>query len=144
MAAMLGIGRLYNCGVSTTTAKQRFNMENCAVAGVLLVGATGATNLTVNECSAASGGTEQALAVVTTYWDYAAQATPTVWVKHTQAAASTVPSVANGVSYFEVSAVSLSDGFKYLDVTHATGTAVFILHDLQVKRTPENLKLSIT
>jgi hypothetical protein len=144
MSAQLGLGRLYNCGVSTTTAKQRFNMENCAVAGILLVGATGATNVTVNECNAATGGTEQALAVVTTYWDYAAQATPTAWVKHTQAAASTVPSVANGVSYFEVAAVSMSDGFKYLDVTHATGTAVFILHELEVKRAPENLKLSIS
>lgn len=144
MSGQLGLGRHYNLGVSTTTAKQRFNMENCAVAGILLVGATGATNLTLNECNAATGGTEQALAVVTVYWDYAAQATPTVWVKHTQAAASTVPSVANGVSYFEVAAVQLSDGFKYLDVTHATGTAVFVLHDLQVKRAPENLKLSIS
>lgn len=144
MSAQLGLGRLFNLGVSTTTAKQRFNMENCTVAGILLVGATAATAITVNECNAATGGTEQALAVVTTWWDYAAQATPTAWVKHTQAAASTVTSVANGVSYFEVAAVSMSDGFKYLDVTHATGTAVFVLHELEVKRAPENLKLSIS
>jgi len=144
MSGMIGLGRLYNVGVSTTTAKQRFNLENSDCVGILLVGATASTNVTVNECNANTGGTEQALAVVTTYWDYAAQATPTAWVKHTQGAASTVPSVANGVSYFEVSAVSLSDGFKYLDVSHATGTAVFILHDLDVKRAPENLKLSIT
>jgi hypothetical protein len=144
MSAQLGLGRLYNLGVSTTTAKQRFNLENCSIAGILLVGATALTNVTINECNAASGGTEQALAVVTTYWDYAAQGTPTIWVKHTQAAASTVPSVANGVSYFEVAAVSLSDGFKYLDVSHATGTAVFVLHDLEARRAPENLKLSIS
>ncbi len=137
------LGDLFNLGVSTTTGKQRFNMENARCATILLVGATGATNLTLNECNAASGGTEQALSCVTTYWDYAAQATPTIWVKHTQAAASTVPSVANGVSVFEVLDTSLSDGFRYLDVTHATGTAVFVL-GLRVGRTPENLKLAIS
>jgi hypothetical protein len=57
----------------------------------------------------------------------------------TQAAASTVPSINGGVTYFEVAGVSLSDGFKYLDATHANATMVFILNGLDVRRAPENL-----
>lgn len=139
MSAQLGLGRLFNLGVSITTAKSRFNMRDCAMIGVLLVGATGATNLTLNECNAASGGTEQALAVVTQYWTQAAAATPTAWTRVTQAAASTVPSINGGLTYFEVAAVTMSDGFKYIDTTHATATMVYVLNGLNVKRAPESL-----
>src|SRR6266487_915194 len=143
MSQMLGLGRLFNLGVSVTTAKNRFNMRDYDMIGVLLVGATAVTNLTLNECNAASGGTEQALAVVTTYWTQASAAAPTAWTKVTQGAASTVPSINGGLTYFEVSAVSLSDGFKYVDVTHATATMVFIMHGLEVMRAPENLKSAV-
>ncbi len=139
MSAMLGLGRLFNLGVSITTAKSRFNMRDCPVAGILMVGASAVTNATLNECNAASGGTEQALAVVTQYWTQAAAATPTAWTRVTQAAASTVPSINGGLTYFEVSAVSMSDGFKYLDVNHATATMIFVLHGLDVRRAPEAL-----
>src|SRR5712691_2256126 len=102
MSAMIGLGRLYNVGVSPTTQKNRFNMENCDVVGILIVGATAATNLTLNECNAATGGTEQALAVITTYWTQASATAPTAWTKQPpQAAASTVPSINGGLTYFE-------------------------------------------
>jgi hypothetical protein len=143
MSAMLGLGRLFNMGVSITTAKSRFNLEDAGVVGILMVGASAVTNLTLNECNAATGGTEQALAVVTTYWTQAAAATPTAWTKVTQAAASTVPSINGGLTYFEVSAVSLSDGFKYVDTTHATATMIYVLHGLQIKRAPENMKSAV-
>jgi hypothetical protein len=136
---MLGIGRLFNLGVSPTTTKNRYNMRDADMIGVLLVGATAATNLTLNECNAASGGTEQALAVVTTYWTQAVATAPTAWTKVTQGAASTVPSINGGVTYFEVSGVSMSDGFKYIDVTHATATMVMIPNGLDVRRSPELL-----
>jgi hypothetical protein len=139
MSAMLGLGRLFNLGVSITTAKSRFNMRDCDVVGVLMVGASAVTNLTLNECNAASGGTEQALAVVTQYWTQAAAATPTAWTRVTQAAASTVPSINGGLTYFEVSGVSMSDGFKYIDTTHATATMIYVLHGLDVRRAPESL-----
>ncbi len=139
MSAMLGLGRLFNLGVSVTTAKNRFNMRDYDMIGVLLVGATAVTNLTLNECNAASGGTEQALAVVTTYWTQASAAAPTAWTKVTQGAASTVPSINGGLTYFEVSGVSMSDGFKYIDTTHATATMVYVLNGLDVKRAPETL-----
>jgi hypothetical protein len=140
MSAMLGLGRLFNLGVSITTAKIRFNMRDADVAGILMVGASAVTNLTLNECNAASGGTEQALAVVTKYWTIASAAAPTAWLAPIpQAAASTVPSINGGLTYFEVSGVSMSDGFKYLDVTHATATMIFVLHGLDVRRAPESL-----
>jgi hypothetical protein len=137
---MQGLGRLFNLGVSVTTAKSRFNMRDADVVGILMVGASAVSNLVLNECNAASGGTEQALAVVTQYWTQAAVGAPTAWVKAApQAAASTVPSINGGLTYFEVSGVSMSDGFKYLDVTHATATMIFILHGLDVRRAPESL-----
>jgi len=139
MSQMLGLGRLFNLGVSVTTAKNRFNMRDYDMIGVLLVGATAVTNLTLNECNAASGGTEQALAVVTAYWTQASAAAPTAWTKVTQGAASTVPSINGGLTYFEVSGVSMSDGFRYIDTTHATATMVYVLNGLDVKRAPENL-----
>jgi len=139
MSAMLGIGRHFNLGVSPTTQKNRFNMRDYDMAGILLVGATAVSNLTLNECNAATGGTEQALAVITQYWTQASATAPTAWTRVTQAAASTVPSINGGVTYFEVSGVSMSDGFKYLDVTHATATMIFILNGLDVRRAPEAL-----
>jgi hypothetical protein len=143
MSAMLAFGRLYNLGVSITTAKSRFNMRDCDCVGILLVGATAATNLTLNECNAASAGTEQALAVVTQYWTQAAAASPTAWTRVTQGAASTVPSINGGLTYFEVSGVSMSDGFKYIDTTHATATMIYVLNGLDVRRAPETLVSAI-
>src|SRR6266567_1950533 len=139
MSQMLGLGRLFNLGVSVTTAKNRFNMRDCDQVGILMVGATAVSNLILNECNAATGGTEQALAVVTTYWTQAAASAPTAWTKVPQGAASTVPSINGGLTYFEVSGVSMSDGFKYIDTTHASATMVYILNGLDVRRAPEAL-----
>jgi hypothetical protein len=143
MSATLGLGYRFNLGVSATTQKNRYNMRDCAVVGVLLVGATSTANLTLNECNAASAGTEQALSVITTYWTQASATSPTAWTKVTQAAASTVPGINGGVTYFEVSAVSMSDGFNYLDATHANATMVFIMNGLDVRRSPDKLVSAI-
>ena len=140
MSQMLGLGRLFNLGVSITTAKSRFAMRDYDQVGILMVGATAVSNLTLNECNAASAGTEQALAVVTQYWTQAVAGTTTAWTRVTQAAASTVPSINGGLTYFEVSGVSMSDGFGWLDATHATATMIFVLHSLDVRRAPESLR----
>ena len=139
MSAMFAMGRFYNLGVSATTQKNRYNMRDCDCVGILMVGATSTANLTLNECNAATGGTEQALAVITQYWTQASATAPTAWTRVTQAAASTVPGINGGVTYFEVSGVSMSDGFKYIDVTHANATMVMILNGLDVRRAPESL-----
>jgi hypothetical protein len=143
MAQTQGLGYRFNIGVSPTTTKNRFNMRDADVVTIVLVGATNTTNATLNECNAASGGTEQALAQITTYWTQASATAPTAWTKVTQAAASTVPTINGGVTVFEVSGVSMSDGFKYLDVTHANATAVFILNALDVRRSPEQLASAV-
>ena len=143
MSAMLGLGNRFNIAVSVTTAKQRINMRDCDVIGVLMVGATAVTNLTLNECNAASAGTEQALAVVTTYWTQLVVGSVTAWIVNTQAAASTVPSINGGITYFEVSGVSMSDGFKYIDTTHATATMIYVMSGLDVRRSPDKLVSAI-
>jgi len=136
---MLNLGRLFNGGVSPTTQKNRFNMRDCDVVTIWMIGATSTANLTLNECNAATGGTEQALAVITQYWTQASATAPTAWTRVTQAAASTVPGINGGLTVFEVSGVSMSDGFKYLDATHANATMLFILGGLDVRRAPEAL-----
>ena len=139
MSAMLNLGRLFNGGVSPTTTKNRFNMRDCDVVTIWMIGATSTANLTLNECNAATGGTEQALAVITQYWTQASATAPTAWTRVPQAAASTVPGINGGLTVFEVSGVSMSDGFKYLDATHANATMLFILGGLDVRRAPEAL-----
>lgn len=135
MSAREGLGDLFNLATSATTAKVRANLENATGVTIVLIGATSG-NATINECNAASGGTEQALAVVTKYYTQASG----VWTKVTQAAASTVTAATGGLLAVYISAVSLSDGFKYIDATHASGSFVYILHGLEVKRDPVNLK----
>jgi len=132
---MEGLGRLFNLVTSATTAKVRANLENARGITIVLIGATSG-NATINECNAATGGTEQALAVITRYYTQ----NNGVWTKVTQAAASTVTAVTGGLLAVYISAASLSDGFKYIDATHASGSFVYILHDLDVQRTPANLK----
>ena len=143
MSATTGLGYRFNLGVSATTQKNRYNVRDCAVVGILMVGATSTANLTLNECNAASGGTEQALSVITQYWTQASATAPAAWTRVTQAAASTVPGINGGVTYFEVSAVSMSDGFTYLDATHANATMVFIMNGLDVRRAPAALASAI-
>lgn len=118
-------------------------MRDATMVGILMVGSTGTTNLTLNECNAASGGTEQALSVITEYFTQASATAPTAWTRVTQAAASTVPGINGGVTYLEVSAVSMSDGFGYIDATHASATMVFILNGLDVRRAPAALVSAI-
>src|SRR5260221_14511412 len=76
MSQMLGLGRLFNLGVSITTAKSRFSMRDYDQVGILMVGATAVSNLTLNEGNAASGGTDQALAPVTQNWTQAVAGRP--------------------------------------------------------------------
>lgn len=134
MSAREGLGDLFNLATSATTGKTRVNMKNATGCTFVLIGATSG-NATINECNAASGGTEQALAVITKYYTQASG----VWTKVTQAAASTVTAATGGLLAVYISAVSMSDGFTYLDATHASGSFVYILHGLQVKREPANL-----
>lgn len=134
MSARQGLGDLFNLATSATTSKTRVNMSGATGCTFVLIGATSG-NATINECNAASGGTEQALAVITEYYTQASG----VWTKVTQAAASTVTAATGGLLAVYIPAVAMSDGFKYLDATHSSGSFVYILHGLEVKRYAPNL-----
>jgi hypothetical protein len=129
-----GLGRTFNLATSATTAKTRVNLKNAAGVTFVLIGATSGA-ATINECNAASGGTEQALAKVTTYFTQASG----LWTKVTQAAGSTVTAVTGGLLSVYIDATWLSDGFTYVDASHASGSFVYILHDLELQRKPANL-----
>lgn len=132
---MEGLGRLFNAATSATTAGVRVNLENAAAVTFVLIGATSGA-ATISESNAASGGTTQSLAKITQYYTQVNG----VWTKVTQAAAATVTAATGGLLAVHVSANSLSDGFKYLSASHSAGSFVYLLHDLEVMRTPENLK----
>jgi hypothetical protein len=74
--------------------------------------------------------------VITRYYTQASG----VWTKVTQAAGSTVTAVTGGLLAVYIGAAQLTDGFKYLDATHASGSFVYVIHDLDVQRAPANLK----
>lgn len=135
MSARQGLGDLFNLATSATTSAVRVNMENATGVTFVLIGATSG-NATVNECNAASSGTEQALAVITEWYTQNSG----VWTRRTQAAASTFTANTGGLAACYIPAVAMSDGFKYLDASISSGSFVYILHGLEVKRAPANLK----
>jgi len=135
VSAREALGSEFNLATSATTAAVRANLENAAGITIVLIGATSG-NATITEANAATGGTSQNLAVITKYYTQASG----VWTKVTQAAAATVTAAAGGLLAVYISAVSLSDGFKYVAASHASGSFVYILHGLEVGRVPENLK----
>jgi uncharacterized protein YceK len=134
MSAIEGLGRVFNLATSATTGSTRVNMKDTAGVTFVLIGATSGA-ATISEHNAASSGTTQALATTTRYWTQASG----LWTLRTQAAASTVTAVTGGLLAVYVSALSLSAGFTHLSISHATGSFVYILHDLNVGRGPANL-----
>jgi hypothetical protein len=134
MSAIAGLGREFNLGTSATTANTRFSLKNASGVTFVVIGATSG-NATIQEHNAASGGTSQNLAAVTEYYTQASG----VWTRVTQAAAATVTAATGGLLAVFVPAGALSDGFTHISISHASASAVVILHDLAVQRKPANL-----
>ena len=128
---MFALGRMFNVLNQAAAGTVRVNLRSAT--GVTFI-ATGATtgSVTVNECNAASGGTSQALARITAYWTQ----TNGVWTRTTQAAASTFPLTAAGITVAELDTAMLSDGFSYVSASHASGVVLHVIHDLEVQRNP--------
>ncbi len=141
MSSIAPLGRLFNLTTSVTTAGRRVSLRNCSGIGFYIVGASGATTATISESTAQSGGTRQTLAGTFPYW------TQTNGVG-TWAAGSggvngtSITTIANTAAslFVWVPQGALSDGFSYLDCSHATGTSVYILADLNVARKVVNLQ----
>jgi hypothetical protein len=134
------LGRLLNATSSVTTTAKRVNLRNCSGVLFLVANASAATAVTIQEANAATGGTAQNLSAITEYWTQAA--TGGVWTRVTQAAAATATTVANTGALLAVYIPqgALSDGFSYLTASHATGTIIYVLSDLDVQRFPSNIQ----
>jgi hypothetical protein len=129
------LGRQFNLATSATTAGVRVALRNHAGIGIVLIGATSGA-ATISEANAASGGTSQALSVITRYYTQVNG----VWTKVTQAAGSTITAATGGLAYVYITGQSLSDGFAYISASHASGSFVYVLGDPDVQRAPANLK----
>lgn len=129
-----GLGRVLN-PVAVADAIY-VNMKNAEA--VTFIGyKSGGDTYTINEGTAAGGGTTAALAKITEV--YTSDGVGGVWTKVTQAAASSYVASADCVC-FTVRADQLSDGKTYLNcASTSTGTVVAVLHDLSTMRTPANL-----
>ncbi len=98
---------------------------------------SGGDTYTVNEGTAAGGGTTAALAAIVEV--YTSNGVGGAWTKVTQAAGSAYVASADAVS-ITIRADQMSDGKKFLNcASTSTGTVTAILGGLKVKRTPANL-----
>jgi hypothetical protein len=115
--------------------------------------------LTFNQHTASSGGSSQTIAGAIDHY-YAksavALAGTEVWTRITQAAAAVVTlpageAVKQGIYVFEVDGTKLADGFKYVSVDVADvgasaqiGGLLYVLRDLEIQRTPQNLAAALS
>lgn len=140
MSSILPLGRQYNLTSSVTTAAIRTSLKDCSGIGFYIVGASAATTATITEANAASGGTSQTLAGTFNYWTQASGTS--VWtagVGGVNGTSITTVAAAAAALYVFIPQGALSDGFSYLACSHATGTSVYIMGDLDVQRKVTNL-----
>ncbi|TDC63886.1 hypothetical protein E1258_09580 [Micromonospora sp. KC207] len=131
---MEALGRVFNLAHSATTSAVRVNLKDATGVTFVLTGASSG-NATIAEHDAASSGTSQNLATITRYYRQSSG----LWTLVTQAAAATFTAGTGGLAACYIGASELSDGFTYLSASHASGSFVYILHDLQVQRDPAAL-----
>lgn len=113
-------------------------MKDCAGISFVCVNTAGET-WTLTEATSAAGAGAQVLATITRY--HVATTVGAAWALKTQAAASTVVSLATeDAVVIEVDAAELSSGFTYLKLASTgAGTVVALQRDLEVQRKPSNL-----
>lgn len=133
---MEALGRLINPLV--TADDVYVSVKNCGGITFLCLNAAGET-WTLTEAKDAAGTGAQVLTTITRY--HTSATVGAVWLKHTQAAASTVVSTASeDVVVIEVEAAELSDTYDYIKLASTgSGTVVAIQRDLSVQRAPANL-----
>lgn len=165
-----GLGRLFDlsCGIApvdlTTAANTGKRVSLREAGGVTIVLYKGAGTagqdpvITLNEHTAASGGTSQTLAALTKR--YQKQETSLdgdeTWSEVTQSAASTMTldgssAESEGIYVIELEATALSDGYAYISVDVADvgansqiGCVLYILRDLAAQRTPSKLAAALS
>lgn len=142
MAGMEALGRLFN--VVPVADAVEVDMQHATGVTFVCVGANAET-FTVKEARDAAGTGAQNLACVTHYYANAGSSGANAWTRspasgENAATAVVTTTTAAPVAAIFVGAAQLSDGFTHVRVdSSSTGTVFAILHDLRVKRTPENL-----
>lgn len=159
---MVGINPVADIAAGANTGK-RVHMRNYDTLGFLFFknaasAGTDSIVITLNEHSAASSGTTQALAAITD-WYYkstaAALAGTEAWTEVTQAVGSTltlantgaVPAANQAMVFFEIEASALSAGFEWLSISIADpgsggtilGGAFYVASGLKIQRRPDLL-----
>lgn len=139
MAGMEGLGRLFN----VVPAASGVHIPMDQATGITFVSFLDAGTQTVTLRESVDGASEQLLPCITKY--YKAPGVGGTWSEVLIAAASaiTLADATNDAIAFFVSAEQLSDGFNCVEVTAGSGTLMAILHDLRVRRAPENLRRSV-
>lgn len=132
---MEALGRLFN--VHPVADDVYINMKGAAAVTFVLYATTGEI-VTLTEAKDAAGTGAQVLSTITDY--YTSATVGAVWLRATQAAASTVGAQTADVVCVCVAATELSDTYTHVKLAGAsTGTIVAITHDLVVQRAPQNL-----
>lgn len=157
----VGINPVADIAAGANTGK-RVHMRNYECMGFLFFknaasAGTDTVTITLREHTAASSGTSQDLAKITTWFKKstaAALAGTEQWTKTTQAAAATLaltnavlPAANQALVFFEIDAAQLSDGYQWLSVDIADpgsggtilGGVLYIANGLKIQRSPELL-----
>ncbi|MFD9618496.1 hypothetical protein ACFWB2_14670 [Streptomyces virginiae] len=162
---MEALGRLFDITTgavpvdlsSAAVTGKRVHLKNCGGVTIVVFKAAGTAGddptFDLQESNAASGGTTQDLDIINHY--YVKQAATLTgaetWTRVTQSTASEVTgdgtsAESQAIYVFEVAATQLSDGFEWVSLNVADvganaqlGGVLYLLHGLNVQRTPENL-----
>lgn len=138
---MEALGRLFNYIAAADNVY--INVRDAGGVSFLcyLTGGAGDT-WTLTEATTSGGGSAAVLATITQWYTCTGDGTD-AWVKHTQAAASTVvtaAAAAENAACFHVKPEELSAGFDYIKVASTgAGLVTAVAHDLLVQRAPANL-----
>lgn len=127
-----GLGRVFNV---VAVADGVYVNLKAGEAVTFVMYKSGGDTITVSESATASGGA--ALAKITDI--FTGDGVGGVWTRVSQAAASSYASAAD-CTVVTINAEQLSDGKTFVKAAStSTGTIVALVHDLKVKRAPENL-----
>lgn len=166
--AQEGLGRLFDISVgaapvdlsSAAVTGKRVSLKNAAALSIVVFKGAGTAGddptVTLQQHTAASGGTSQNLAVVDHYYlkSATALAGTETWARKTQSASATITDPGGAgtsaesqqILVIEVLGTQLADGFSYVSLNIADvgtnaqlGGVLYLLHDLTVGRAPANL-----
>jgi len=151
MAGMRALGRLYDvvpglaAGNTITVA-----LKDCSGIGFVMTALQTATaTITVSGCTAYSGGTTTAWTPAngfgqpgTYYYRSAATAAWTAASTSWSSNAVTLSSTSGYISYVDFLVSELADTYDYIKAVAGASTTIHaILYDLNVQRTPANLRI---